>query len=166
MACGEKKHILLAFRTPKNNDERLKLFSFFLHLRRMYGEKRLLFFAMHPRDAGYLKKVSSLLESPFKDGTADDFLFSLKNSLSVYADRLHAGVCALKVGVPAFLMRGDEKAERFTFDVSACAESLSLPSPVSLFSPDAPPPISPSVSSLSSLCIVEKLKGNEKKTDY
>ena len=165
VANGEKRHILLAFRTPKNNDERLRLFSFFLHLRRMYGEKRLLFFAMHPRDAGYLKKVSSLLESPFKEGSVDDFLFALKGSLSVYADRLHAGVCALKVGVPAFLMRGDEKAERFAFDVSVCAESLSLPSPILLFSPDAQPPLPPSVSSLSSLCIVEKMKGNAKKTE-
>ena len=165
VASGEKKHILLAFRTPKNNEERLKLFSFFLHLRRIYGEKRLLFFAMHPRDVGYLKKVSSLLESPFGEGSADDFLFALKGAFSVYADRLHAGVCALKVGVPAFLMRGDEKAERFALDVSLCAEALSLPSPLSLFSPDAQPPIPPSVSSLSSLCIVEKMKGNEQKTE-
>ena len=160
---GNGRHILLAFRTPKSNEDRLRLFSFFLHLRRIWGEKRLLFFAMHPHDARYLRRVSALLESPFREGSADDFLFALKGALAVYGDRLHAGVCALKVGIPAFLMRGDEKAERFAFDVSRAAEALSLPSPLLLFSPENAPPSPTSVPSLSSLCIVEKMKGRDQK---
>ncbi len=158
LAKAKGSYALLCFRKPKSKKEGKLLISFLSHLQSIYGKERLLFYAMHPNDRGYLKKLSSRFEIDFHRGDEDDFLKTLKNAFCVYANRLHAGVCALRVGVPAFLLRGDEKAERFAFDVSLRASSLSLPSPVSLFSLGEAPPPAPSLSPLCIFRVSEEMR--------
>ena len=71
---------------------------------------------------------------------------------------LHAAVCALRVGIPAFLLSGDEKAERFVSDVCLTAEALSLPSPISLFTHEGVPLAPADFSALSSIRISEEMR--------
>lgn len=159
-ASAEGRYALLCFRKPKSEGECKQLLFFLSRLQSIYG-KQLLFYAMHPKDKGYLNSLSHRLKIGFRYGDEDDFLKTLRSALCVYGNRLHAGVCALRVGVPSFLVGGDEKAERFAADVSHYASALSLPSPVQLFSLAELPPTS-SLSPFSVLRVGEEMRKNEK----
>lgn len=126
--------VMLALRAPRDEGERLSFFSYALRLRALYGKERLFVFAMHPADVRYLRSLSEHLGVPFMHGTEKDFIGALCDCFAVYAGRLHAAVCALRVGVPAFLYERDEKSRFFAGEVEKAASSLSLPPSVKLFS--------------------------------
>jgi len=127
------RRVLLAFRAPRTDEERLKISAFILRLAKIYGKEYLFLFAMHPSDAAFTRRLSRTFGISCAGGDADRFIARLKDCRAVYANRLHAGICALKVGIPAFLSEEDEKSRFFAADVKRTADALALPSPVRLF---------------------------------
>jgi polysaccharide pyruvyl transferase WcaK-like protein len=150
--------ILLAFRSPKTHASRLSLSSFILRLGKLYGKERLTLFAMHPADARFVKRTARRLHISYAVGDADFFVSLLSECMAVYGNRLHAAVCAVRMGVPAFLLEEDEKSRRFAYDAREAAKSLSLPSPVKLFSLSADIPHGDGISRLGILRVCDKMR--------
>jgi len=134
MRREDAENILLAFKTPKSKDEALAIRAFILKLAKRCGKGRLCLFAMHPADAPFVRRTARALGIRAAGGDADVFLEKLGSACAVYGNRLHAGVCGLRMGVRAHLWQGDEKSRLLEADVRKAAEALSLPSPLSLFS--------------------------------
>ena len=137
------KDILLVFKAPKSKGEALAIRAFILKLTKRYGKEQLCLFAMHPADAPFVKRTARALGIRAAGGDADVFLEKLKSAYAVYGNRLHAGICGLRMGVRAHLWQGDEKSRLFEADVKKAAEALSLPSPLSLFSYTDIPKVEP-----------------------
>lgn len=80
------------------------------------------FFAMHPADASFGRRLADSLSIPFHSGEVSVFLSDLRECALVLGDRLHAGVCALGMELPFFLDGQDEKCARFLADVKKAAK--------------------------------------------
>lgn len=114
--------ILLAFHKPQACDE-LSVIAFAFHICRTFGKEHVFLFSMHPEDKAFSDRLSSLCGIEHRTGGADDFLSSLAGCRAVFASRLHAGICALGMGIPFFLWQGEEKCRFFVEDVlSASSE--------------------------------------------
>ncbi len=154
------KDVLLAFRAPKSREEAFSVCAFILKLAKLYGKEHLCLFAMHPADAPFVKKTARRIGIRAAGGDAELFLEKLKHARAVYGNRLHAGICALRMGVTAHLWRGDEKSRFLEADVKKAAEALSLPSPLSLFSYEDMPRCLES-SRLSCFMVISLLMGKK-----
>ncbi len=152
--------VLLTFRSPKSQEEAFSVCAFILKLAKLYGKERLCLFAMHPADASFVKRMARRLGIRAAGGDADTFLEKLKHARAVYGNRLHAGICALRMGVTAHLWQGDEKSRFLEADVKKAAEELSLPSPLSLFSYEDMPRHK-EVSRLSCFMVISLLTGKK-----
>ena len=112
--------ILLAFRTPKKENEAFvrrivyRLISLF--------PERCLFFAMHPSDLSFGKRLAREFSIPCLSGDASLFLEAMRRSVLVVGDRLHAAVCALGMGIPFFVDGENKKCAHFLADVKKAAK--------------------------------------------
>ncbi len=118
---GKGEQILLAFRAPSPEEEPLVV-AFVLHLCHVFGKERLSLFAMHAADLSFAKRLSRLCGISFFRGGADTFVRLLTECRAVFASRLHAGVCALGMGIPFLLWSGEEKCRFFVEDVKNSTE--------------------------------------------
>ena len=150
--------VLLALRAPSAEDT-LSFRALLSRLSHLYGRERLLLFSMHPNDTRALRREARFFRIDFCGGTYEEFLRALRSSRIVYAARLHAAVCALRVGVPCLLSDEEEKSRFFAADVCHASEALALPSPIALFSPTGRLPPEPCARRLSALRVCEALRG-------
>ena len=156
------QRVMLTFRTPTAKKQQTELFTFCLQLCHIYKRENLFFFAMHPSDSPYLRKLSKKLGVAFVSGGGNAFIKALKGCTAVYSSRLHAAVCALRVGVPAFLSDEDEKSRFFAKEVEKSADALSLPCAVKLFSLSKGVRHEALPSPLSILRVCEAVRGKKK----
>lgn len=97
------------------------VFSFVFHLCRVFGKENIHLFPMHPKDIAFHKRISRVCSVPLCEGDADAFLAVLTECRAVFATRLHAGICALGMGIPFFLGESEEKCSFFLRDCQALA---------------------------------------------
>ncbi len=114
--------ILLALRTPQSRDESA-IIAFALSLCRTFGRERIRLFSMHPDDKCFARRLASICGIEHEAGNSDSFLSRLAKCRAVFASRLHAGVCALGIGIPFFLWKGEEKCRFFIEDIKATQEN-------------------------------------------
>lgn len=110
------EYALLAFRKRKEEDFPA-LCAFAARAVRTFGSERVLFFVMHPDDEEMTARLSHLCGVPYRTGDQDAFLTALTHAFAVYASRLHAGICALGMGIPFYLFSGEEKCRFFVEDI-------------------------------------------------
>ncbi len=107
--------ILLALRAADEANAPA-VFSFIIHLCHAFGKENVLLFPLHPHDASFHKRASLHCHVALCQGNADTFLCALSECRAVFSTRLHAGICALGMGIPFFLGEGEEKCRFFIKD--------------------------------------------------
>ncbi len=133
-ANGNGKNIILTFRNPRTPEERIAVTAYIWKLSKVYGKENLYLFAMHPKDEHFAKTLMKKTGIPMKTGDAKDFIAALCDAHAVYGNRLHAGICALRVGVMAYLWENEEKCRFFAEDVQNICTKMRLSPAVKLFS--------------------------------
>ena len=113
--------VLLAFHAPKKESEAF-VRRIVMRLISLYP-KRCLFFAMHPRDISFGKRLAQEFSIPCLSGDASLFLETMGHTALVVGDRLHAAVCALGMEIPFFIDGENEKCAHFLADVKKAAEN-------------------------------------------
>ena len=116
------EYLLLAFRAP-SEDKFPALCAFVFRLCRIYGKENIRIFAMHPMDEKAAHRLARLCGITALKGDAGVFLSVLSNAFCVCASRLHAGICALGMGIPFLLWEEDEKCRFFVKDVKSVSET-------------------------------------------
>ena len=115
----ERNGVMLAFRAPDGKNA-----SFVYAVAKRATEVfrgSCFFFAMHPADAPFAKRLAKRLSVPFVSGNAKLFIHTLGHCRLVIGDRLHAGICAFGMEIPFLLDGDDAKCARFLQDVKKAA---------------------------------------------
>lgn len=119
--CPAACRVMLAFRAPDRANADF-LYTVARHMKKHFAD-RCFFFAMHPSDARFGKRLAKKFDLPFLSGDAGVFLGALSKCGLVVGDRLHAGICAFGMGIPFFLDGQDEKCAHFLEDVKKAAKN-------------------------------------------